>query len=95
MLTPPDWKKNLASPWPSSSASEAEFEAIRREIEVLKSELESSEAVCQSDTQTKTPSVSRLEHCSQPARLGYFAGGIADDHSNLPGKLSDPIFLFF
>lgn len=35
---------------------EAEFEAIRREIEALKGELESSGAGCQPDAQTQNPS---------------------------------------
>ena len=35
---------------------EAEFEAILREIEALKGELDSSAAECQPDTQTNPPS---------------------------------------
>lgn len=56
LLTPAGLEEKTRITLAFLKRKEAEFEAIRREIEVLKSELESSGAEYLPDTQTKTPS---------------------------------------
>lgn len=56
LLTPAGLEEKTRITQAFLKRKEAEFEAIRREIEVLKGELDSSAAECQPDTQTNPPS---------------------------------------
>ena len=56
LLTPAGVEEKTRIAQAFLKCKEAEFEAIRREIEALKGELDSSAAECQPDTQTNRPS---------------------------------------
>lgn len=56
LLTPAGLEEKTRITQAFLKRKESEFEATRREIEVLKGELESSAAECQPDAQTQNPS---------------------------------------